>query len=236
MAESVPPKKIIRRLHILKRKYTTAHSICTRQANGMYSPQDINKAYAMEIQKVPGVSTKIAQAIVDGAAKESFHTPWEAMRIRGVTQEIIDNLLEGGFYFGISGAAMLGPLEIAPDMSREAKIHVEFGFTGGPLVEQTCSIGRNVEPIEEEREFDGPKLSAGHKLAVRLIDSSGRTVGYRTAAGTALTIEDLEVDIRSGRRNLELVKIHGRSYLRRPANDTEADNLSKLQVERIDRL
>ncbi len=217
-----------KKLQKLKRKYTTAFNKCQRQANGIQSPQDINKAFASAIASVPGVNIKVARAIISESESDPFHSPWEALRVPGVTMNTIHNLLEGGFYFGISGAAMFAPDEIAPDMSRAAKIHVEFGFSAGPLVDESFAIHHCLE----EEEAGSSRADAGSTLVARLIDKNGRTFGYRTKNDAALSLNTLVAEVEAGKRNLEVFTLRGRQYVRRPANDIDADNLSKLPVER----
>ncbi len=57
-------------------------------------------------------------------------------------------------------------------------------------------------------------------------------LGYRTKNGTALSLNDLVAEVEAGKRNLEVFTLRGKQYVRRPANDIDADNLSKLPVER----
>lgn len=227
LTDSGVPRGTFEKLRKLKQKYTTMFNQCQKQANGNHSPQDINKAFASAIATVPGVGDKVARAIILESEFDPFHTPWEVLRVPGVTIDTVNNLLENGFYFGISGAAMFATDEIAPDMNLEAKIYVEYGINAGPLVIESFGIHRCLE-----EEGSSVKLNPAKALVARLIDEKEHIFGYRMADGTALSMSDLVAEVELGKRNLETFTLRGHKYVRRPANDTEADNLSKLPVER----
>lgn len=226
------PKAIQDKILKLKKKLGTVVSKCTRQANGNLAPQDINKAFVSDLKKVPGVGDALARSIILEADNLSFHTPWELLRVKGASHKIIDALLENGFYFGVSGAGHFGIDELAADMPKAVKLYYEFGNSGAPLVEASFSLHHCGDLNEAENQLERSELPEDKRLALRLVDEEGRTVGYRTAGGDALTIIDLTAEIKASKRNLEIVSYRDRSYVRRPANDDTSDNLSALPIER----
>lgn len=95
--------KALSKLH---EKYSAVYTKCQREANGQDKPKDVNKATPQDLKNA-GISPKLAKMILEEAAADPFHTPNELLRVPGAQRDTISKILEGGFYFGLSGFNML---------------------------------------------------------------------------------------------------------------------------------
>jgi len=107
MSETVPNKKLLKRLRKLKKKYMHARNLCYKKAKGDQPPKSINDAIPSDLFNIPGVTKEIAYAIVSGTERFPIFTSWDALNIPGVTMEIIENLFKAGYYFSGNSEGIL---------------------------------------------------------------------------------------------------------------------------------
>jgi DNA uptake protein ComE-like DNA-binding protein len=98
----------VKQLNKLKDKYRAVFVNCQKEANGSDKPKDVNKAKPAEL-KAAGIGQRLAKRILWEAYDDPFQTPNELLRVPGVKRGTVSKILESGFYFGISGRALLVP-------------------------------------------------------------------------------------------------------------------------------